>query len=315
MKHVLTPRVPQLHNRTLSGNIFDQSLGLLHDSLLDGNAITLDSEHANLQIIGKEVSISLEESENLPTDGQGEETKCAENGLPDNGPRNTTDTLASSPEKLACSEDTPGIGMEVVCIGGSDSDVLATVQPVNETEIISSQNGIHPSMSTATESVLTVLHHSPNKTGSRTQAKDDDSLDSDNDGSMQRQILQLLQDACYDLRFPMQRCSNQANRDQTGKRNTLSSGSKKSVISSTDISATSVPSVAGRNRKRASSVTKRGHSRKNAKQVGISKTPIDSSSPVTRIETSKTPLPTIPINTPRKRGRPRKTPVPVTPEL
>ena len=218
MKHTLTPRVPQLHNRTLSGNIFDQSLGILHDTVLDGNGINselLDSEHAHLQIIGKEVSIWQEESDSAETAGDkqrymlGEGSSESLGGEGGGGGINPKPgEAASSPDKFPCSDDTPGIGMEVVCVGGAAPSVS-----MNELEpaVVSSHNGGF--MNGVVTSTEFDLHHAPGEglSGKGVEEK----LDCEVEGEIQLKILRLFQDARYDLRFPVRRYSNQASRSRT----------------------------------------------------------------------------------------------------
>lgn len=112
MKHTMTPKVPQLQNRTLSGNILDQSLGLLHDSTLDGSTTAAElldqSDYPHFSMIGEEVSITQEESEGVVPEAA------------DDNVEQTTEEVEG--DGGADSEDTPGIGMEVVCVGGLEQD-------------------------------------------------------------------------------------------------------------------------------------------------------------------------------------------------
>ncbi len=215
MKHAMTPRVPQLHNRTLSGNIFDQSLGILQDSILDGNGITtelLDSDHAHLPIIGKEVSISQEESENFLSDDH--RYSQHEGGVEESDTR--MDAVNCSPEKFACSDDTPGIGMEVVCTEVPDASATFAMHQLHESEnsIVSSHNGMvngfggisppppppphepHPTF----PSMMDVLQ-SPSK-GTEGFMRGSDKI---MDLEVYTKLLQDFQDSRYDLRFPVQR--------------------------------------------------------------------------------------------------------------
>ncbi len=248
MKHTMTPRVPQLHNRTLSGNILDQSLGILHESMLDNNGVTselLDSEHAHLQIIGKEVSISQEESEGIATEFAGDDnhprTSCEDDTGTNAVMQESRSTVAhSSPEKLSCSDDTPGIGMEVVCVGGSESDTSVVTQPVNEMEIVSSQNGIVNGFESFSESSIAATEQ--NVDIDDEEEEEEETVDSDD---IQKSILQLLQDAYYDLRFPVRRYSA---RESRGRHPPTS---RTPVVSSTLVSSSVTPPTTQSSRKTA----------------------------------------------------------------
>ena len=226
MKHTMTPRVPQLHNRTLSGNIFDQSLGVLHDSVLDGNGIAtelLDSEHAHLQIIGKEVSISQEESENFLSEDQRyssqqqqQQQQQHDGSVEDSDSR--LDALNCSPEKFSCSDDTPGIGMEVVCTEVPDSSVTfaTTSHHLHEAEannMVSSHNGMvngfggvspplppSPSPPHGTHPLIDNIHLSPTKGAEATTKRGTESDLADVELKYSK-LLQQCQDSRYDLRF------------------------------------------------------------------------------------------------------------------
>ena len=215
MKHTMTPRVPQLHNRTLSGNIFDQSLGVLHDSRTSPEL--LDSEHAHLEIIGKEVSIWQEDSNETADTvrnrgrhasedsdsgvGSGEARMSGEGG--GGGGGSGVLEILASPEKYM--DDTPGIGMEVICEeGGVDpNDVIC-------------HNGVMNGLSVGmpTDSELADLHQRSvvERAG---QAERTSAAAEDLEGDMQFRILKIFQDSRYDLRFPVRRYSNQASRART----------------------------------------------------------------------------------------------------
>lgn len=320
MKHAPLTRVPPLHNRTLSGNILDQSLGILHGSVLEGGDIALDSEHAHLQIIGKEVSISQEESKTIFSGGggaggsggvEGEVLLAAggggggrgsegggagggESGVV-GGPSRGMNGLEGlgmlsrkvagvsggmevgegemgtlepvSPDKFP--DDTPGIGMEVVCAGemGSSVACISSQEDLGDpgSLMVSSHssvgaggaagdgpvlvNGLEdfPSshymsqFATTTTTTATSSHSmaasaaaaSPGKMAGmvagvmfeeRGGAADGVVVEQSTagprvvagaatgagGGDMQLKILQLFQDARYDLRFPVQRYSSQA---------------------------------------------------------------------------------------------------------
>ena len=271
MKHTMTPRVPQLHNRTLSGNILDQSLGILHDTVLLENGFTMelmDSEQAQLQIIGKEVSISQEDSENIAAlDHMSNEKKTGDHEETWSDDRRVEiEPVDSNLEKLSCSDDTPGIGREVVCIG--DSESVFSSHPITEMEIVSSHNGI---VNGGMRSIPT--HEEPKILHSTTVVQDDNITEKTVDKPMfenletetddwHRQILQFIQDAHYDLRFPISRYNNQSNKRI------------KSTVSSESPSKT----------------------RKTRQSENSRHKP-------TPVSNSVTP-------TPRKRGRPRKNPLP-----
>ena len=167
MKHALTPRVPQLHNRTLTGNIFDQSLGILHDSggsMLDSNGIVaggdggpdlLDADHAHF--IGKEVSVESElQLPHVSVDGgEGGGGRGGGGGEAGGGGDDVVQMvvrgvgssgcggggggggemegaeLLSSPEKFG---DDTDIGMEVVC-AEEEGDATAAVASVSVTSV------------------------------------------------------------------------------------------------------------------------------------------------------------------------------------
>lgn len=223
MKHAMTPRVPQLHNRTLSGNIFDQSLGILHDS-----GVTPDSEHAHLEIIGKEVSIWQDDSENNDQQfgGERQQPMSGDGGV---GGREagTVEEAAgeltvavTSPEKFA--DDTPGIGMEVVCEEGVDtSDSMNEI----ESSVLPLHNGVINGLKgTPTDFALVNLHQRAGASGDKSAAED-------SDGEVHLKIMRLFQDARYDLRFPVQRYSNQASRGMNSKTPPASSETPEEHIS------------------------------------------------------------------------------------
>lgn len=253
MKHVMTPRVPQLHNRTLSGNIFDQSLGVLHDSRTTPEL--LDSEHAHLEIIGKEVSIWQEDSSEVPNplrSGGRHASEDSDSGVGSGEARTYGEggggvDAAVSPEKYI--DDTPGIGMEVICEeGGDPNDVIC-------------HNGIMNglSMGVPMNSELADLHQ--RSVEGTEQAERTSAVVEDSDGEMHFTILRHMQDARYDLRFPVRRYSNQVSRAKV----TLDGVSSKPHLSPLPASARK------RGRPRNSQINtvshplkKRGRSRKNS---------------------------------------------------
>ena len=98
-RHTTTPKPSQVHNRTLPGNLTDQSLGLLSDSVLIEN-MTTDLVVQSEVCIADEVSITQEESESGSLQCAGDIEQASSRmgegvGDPD-------------------LDDTPGIGMEVV---------------------------------------------------------------------------------------------------------------------------------------------------------------------------------------------------------
>ena len=66
MKHTMTPKVPKLHNRILSDNILDQSLGLLHNSTLEENILAKEvldqSQYSHYNMIEEDVCITQDGS-------------------------------------------------------------------------------------------------------------------------------------------------------------------------------------------------------------------------------------------------------------
>ena len=114
MKHTMTPKTPALHNRLLSGNIYNQSLGLFNNSLLllETSGDESQSEYSHLHLIGQEVSISQEESEGI-----------APHVVPDM--YDAVDQSSGGYHDL--DSDTPGVGMEVICTGGLDKDTENTL--------------------------------------------------------------------------------------------------------------------------------------------------------------------------------------------
>lgn len=259
----MTPRLPQLQNRTLSGNILDQSIGILHDSMLDGNGIAsemLDSEHAHLQIIGKEVSISQEESETVgvefpsaveqryaPSEGSDDER----NGSVIGGKRKAKEVAVCSPEKFSSSDETPGIGMEVVCVGGLDSSLSVLTLPTSSglDAAVASHNGLVNGLDPSPTQLPPPGKMAGGLGGLGTGGPGAGGLgtgglgagglgpaggsdvggpgseglgpagglevrSSETEGEIQLTILRLFQDARYDLRFPVRRYSNQASRDK-----------------------------------------------------------------------------------------------------
>ncbi len=238
MKLAMTPRVPQLHNRTLSGNIFDQSLGILQDSILDGNGITtelLDSEHAHLEIIGNQVSISSEvhsaEEDNSSHVANRDDGEIGKDFLSLEG-----DAVNGIPE------DTPGVGMEVVCSEGCESSSLSimqsTVIPHSEEDPDCSVMVVQSIISPCTDGIpngfeISLPHTESSKPGFSEEEMDhgcdrlvnkaltlmeSKNQDSDSEGEMHYKIMQLLQEAPYELRYPVQRYSNQASHAPGKKR-------------------------------------------------------------------------------------------------
>jgi hypothetical protein len=221
MKHVMTSRVPQLHNRTLSGNIFDQSLGVLHDR---STSELLDSEHAHLEIIGKEVSIWQEDSaENTDTrlpdsEGEGRGDEDHTSGDSDSGVGSGEAKTSSegdkgavaSPEKFM--DDAPGIGMEVVCEEGVDPFVS---NDVIEGSSVPLHNGVVNglTMGSPADIALADLH----QRSAVEHREKKSAVAEDTEGDMHHKILRLFQDARYDLRFPVRRYSNQASRAKANK--------------------------------------------------------------------------------------------------
>lgn len=109
----MTPKTPALHNRMLSGNIYNQSLGLFHNSLLlESSGDESQSEYSHLHLIGEEISITQEESEGVVPD------------MYDTVEQSSAASFVSCND-VGCNDvdsDTPGIGMEVICAGGLDKD-------------------------------------------------------------------------------------------------------------------------------------------------------------------------------------------------
>lgn len=209
MKHAMTPRVPQLHNRTLSGNIFDQSLGILHD-----RGVTPDSEHAHLDIIGKEVSIWQEDSEsNLQQFGRERQRHPSSDSGVASGEARTMEEateVVTSPEKFA--DDPPGIGMEVVCEDGTDPS-----DEIESSSVLPIHNGVINGLKGTPANFTLINHH-------QRAGEGDKSTTEDSDGEVHKEIMKIFQNARYDLRFPVQRYSNQASsRCKTSKTPPVSS--------------------------------------------------------------------------------------------
>lgn len=266
MRHTPLTRAPQLHNRTLSGNIFDQSLGLLQGmggvsvgeeeedsehahlqiigeevSISEGGgaAELLDSEHAHLQIIGKEVSISQEESKVVSVESVSDDEGTLGMGA---GQREAGGRVVAEEEeeeeddggcgileKLPCSDDTPGIGMEVCVGGGADLDMSDTppisdheLDAITTTTATTTVAATPPPPATATTSLLIPAHHNGfvknGPTDKLTARGASPSLEKTlEDGilqtaaassDLQLRILQLLEESRYDLRYPVQRYSS-----------------------------------------------------------------------------------------------------------
>lgn len=261
MKHAITPRVPQLHNRTLSGNIFDQSLGVLHASGVTPELF--DTEHAHLEIIGKEVSIWQEDPESADLQSSSVDKQRHLSGGSDSGMGSgdvrTGEAAVVSPEKFA--DDTPGIGMEVVCEEGVETGIS-----MNDIE-----SSLHNGVINGLKAPPTLFNHLHQR--STGAGLGDMSSTEDSDGEIHIKILRIFQDARYDLRFPVQRYSNQASRSQKSKTPPASSSTKQHVLP--------VPASAP--------AKKRGRPRK-------------SQTPSQCVSAEKPPN--------RKRGRPRKNPLP-----
>lgn len=136
MKLTMTPKVPQLHNRTLSGNILDQSLGLLQNSVLEGSDVGPDMLDP-LHMIGEEVSITQEESEGVVPESPNENVEQISSKT---GANEIVQQMSSRIGGDVESDDTPGIGMEVVCIGSLEQD---NIQDNIYAEVEQLMDGMH----------------------------------------------------------------------------------------------------------------------------------------------------------------------------
>ena len=323
MKTTPLSRVPQLHNRTLSGNILEQSL-----NVLPAGSILEESDNSDLQIIGEEVSISNQEHPDLQIIGeevsvpQEEETKAAgagggkgEGGGGGGERGEAKEGCCESPEKLPCSDDTPGIGMEVVCVGGMDG-MDSSAQHLSEldtaaTTIISSQNGYVnglEDLSNMSVALLAVQQQQQQQQLSPGGAKVrpgpsealEDGMMEPSDTSLHRKILQLVAGARYDLRFPVQRYSSHASRENSV------SQAETSLSKVNGIPEAVSTVVAGKKRNRASmySMTPLTNS-----GGGMATPPSKRRGRPPKVQPSLEvagPLKKAPLALGRKRGRPRK---------
>ena len=244
MKHDMTPRLPPIQDRTLSGNILDASLGVfrlpeqpvivdsISQEVVEMNGITngdedVVTEYMDAQLtIGKVVNVEQDSCyrSDIEEELHNDRSVCAESDV-----KNETVVLRVDNES---SDDTPGVGMEIVCGAASDLEagpfVVSQSHGLNSTNRVSgtSSSPLRGSEERDTDQVLhdldstfCVKNHSsiqqqqqqtPVKANKLTRKRKsagkgieivENSTDTDSDSHFGK-ILEIIERAPYELRIP-----------------------------------------------------------------------------------------------------------------
>lgn len=219
MKHDMTPRLPPIQDRTLSGNILDASLGVFHlreqpvvvdkeQEVVEVNGVSngdeeVVTEYLDAQLtIGKVVSVGQDScyKSDIEDDLSIDRSMCTESD-----DKNETAVLRVDNES---SDDTPGVGMEIIC--GATSDLETSPFVVSQSHGSNNNSRVGGCEEIDSDLILHELDTTyskesklPKKRKTRNKGIDiiENSTDTDSDSQFGK-ILQIIERAPYELRIP-----------------------------------------------------------------------------------------------------------------